>query len=62
MMKYILVLALIVVGSFSLEGVTEINDQNFAELVQYEPSFWILLFAADWVIFILINSADIVKN
>ena len=51
MFKYLFILTLFFVGTFNLEGVVELTDQNFAELVQAEPNFWIVLFAADWVIF-----------
>lgn len=65
MFKYLLILALIFVGSFSLQGVTELTDANFASELSGntdEPSFWIVMFAADWVINILMNSVDIVKD
>ena len=34
MYKYLLILTLIFVGTFTLEGVTELTDKNFGELVQ----------------------------
>lgn len=65
MFKYLLIFALIFVGSFSLQRVTELTDANFASELSGntdEPSFWIVMFAADWVINILMNSVDIVKD
>jgi hypothetical protein len=34
MYKYLLILTLVFVGTFTLEGVTDLTDQNFAGLVQ----------------------------
>ena len=52
MFKYLLILALVLVSSQALEGVIELTDANFASEVygnSDEPTFWIVLFAADWV-------------
>lgn len=52
MFKYLLIFALVFVGSFSLQGVTDLTDANFASELSGntdEPSFWIVMFAADWV-------------
>ena len=39
MFKYLFILTLFFVGKFSLEGVVELTDQNFAELVQADQIF-----------------------
>ena len=52
MFKYLLIFALVFVGSFSLQGVTDLTDANFASELSGntdELSFWIVMFAADWV-------------
>ena len=38
-----------------LEGVTDLNDGNFDQLVKQDSSIWLVLFAADWVINYLIT-------
>lgn len=48
MNKIILIIALLSVG-FSLEGVVELTDSNFAEQVYSEPKFWLVMFSATWV-------------
>lgn len=65
MFKYLLIFALIFVGSFSLQGVTDLTDANWASELSGntdEPSFWIVMFAADWVRILLMKSVDIVKD
>lgn len=65
MFKYLLIFALIFVGSFSLQGVTDLTDANWASELSGntdEPSFWIVMFAADWVRIFLMKSVDIVKD
>lgn len=52
MFKYLLILGLILFSSQALQGVFELTDNNFASEVHgnpEEPTFWIVLFAADWV-------------
>ena len=57
------VLVLALFGSVQcINGVTELTDDNFASEVQSEPTFWIVLFAADWVILLLTFSAATAKN
>jgi hypothetical protein len=51
MFKSILLLFVLTVGVFSLEGVTDLNDGNFDEKVKQDQSLWLVLFAADWVSF-----------
>ena len=51
MIKQISLLVLLITLTFCLEGVTELNDGNFDELVKQDQSFWLVLFAADWVIY-----------
>ena len=48
MIKALLVLTMFA-SAFSLEGVVELTDSNFAEQVQAEPKFWIVMFSASWV-------------
>jgi hypothetical protein len=51
MFKSLFVVALLFTLVFGLEGVTELNDENFDQLVKSDQSIWLVLFAADWVIF-----------
>lgn len=55
MFKSLFVVALLFTLAFGLEGVTELNDENFDQLVKSDQSIWLVLFAADWVIFIIIK-------
>lgn len=49
MTKFIICLALLVAVAYPLEGVVELNDDNFKELVHAEPKFWMVMFSASWV-------------
>lgn len=65
MFKYLLIFALVLVGSFSLQGVTELTDANFATELSGntdEPTFWIVMFAADWVNHLLIQVRSLPKT
>lgn len=67
MFKYLLILALVLVGSYSLEGVVDLTDANFASQLRGdsdEPTFWIVMFAADWVscFFILVWTLSKIKT
>lgn len=65
MFKYLLIFALVLVGSFSLQGVTELTDANFASELSGnsdEPNFWIVMFAADWVKNLLIKVWSLSKT
>lgn len=52
MSKQLLILFLALTPIFTLQGVTELTDQNFNELVKQDSSIWLVLFAADWVHYI----------
>lgn len=56
-MKGHLIFLALVFLSFSLEGVEELNDSNFAEKVYSEPKLWLVMFSASWVslVFILVR-------
>lgn len=44
------ILATLLVCAFSMEGVVELSDSNFKELVYSEPKFWLVMFSASWVL------------
>lgn len=50
MLKQILVVICALIATIScLDGVTELTDANFDELVKQDSSIWLVFFAADWV-------------
>ena len=49
-MKRYLAFLLLIALAFSLEGVEELKDANFAEKVYSEPKFWLVMFSASWVL------------
>lgn len=46
----VIILALLLVAVFGLQGVTELTDANFKEEVYAEPKLWLVMFSASWVI------------
>lgn len=48
MKRYLAFLVLLALA-FSIEGVEELKDANFAEKVYSEPKFWLVMFSASWV-------------
>lgn len=44
-----MLLTLLALSAFSLEGIVELTDATFADTVQNDNSLWLVLFAAEWV-------------
>lgn len=48
-MKWLCLLALLSLV-LAMEGVVELTDANFEELVFSEPKLWLVMFSASWVL------------
>lgn len=49
MLKKLLVVIISIAFVFGLEGIADLTDNNFDELVTNEGSLWIVAFTAEWV-------------
>ncbi len=58
-MNKVLILAFLLSVALALEGVVELTDQNFNELVYSEPKLWLVMFSASWVRFSAISAATV---
>lgn len=50
-LKHILVILSLAALSLSLQGVTDLTDGNFEELVTNDGSIWLVAFTAEWVLY-----------
>ena len=53
-MNKLLLIALLAVSVCSLNGITELSDATFKATVNDDNSIWVVLFAAEWVLHLLI--------
>ena len=51
MFKSLLIVLALTASVTCLEGVVDLTDANFDEKVKQDQSFWLVLFAADWVLY-----------
>lgn len=61
-MNKLLVLAFLLSAVLALEGVVELTDQNFNELVYSEPKLWLVMFSASWVHLSSISAATVLTS